>query len=67
MIALTLLRIGNEDLVYAIAEDVQRALVLDAREYASLKQVITPDFDEVIVSEHDILDGIALGLACEPQ
>lgn len=24
-------------------------------------------FDEVIVSEHDILDGIALGLACEPQ
>lgn len=40
----------NEELVYALADRVQRALVLDAKDHAALKQVVTPDFDEAIVS-----------------
>ena len=50
----------NEDLVYAIADDVQRALVVDARDYASLKQVVTADFDEVIVSLGESLEASIL-------
>jgi trk/ktr system potassium uptake protein len=50
----------NEDLVYAVADDVQRALVLDARDYASLKQVVTADFDEVIVSLGESLEASIL-------
>jgi trk system potassium uptake protein TrkA len=50
----------NEDLVYAIADDVQRALSVDARDYASLKQVVTPDFDEVIVSLGESLEASIL-------
>jgi len=40
----------NEELVNAISEEVQRALVLDVRDFASLSSVVTPDFDEAIVS-----------------
>ncbi len=40
----------NEELVNAISEEVQRALVLDVRDFASLSAVVTPDFDEAIVS-----------------
>lgn len=40
----------NEDQVHAIADQVQRALILDAKDYQSLKRVVTPDFDEAIVS-----------------
>lgn len=50
----------NEDLVYAVADDVQRALVVDARDYASLKQVVTADFDEVIVSLGESLESSIL-------
>jgi trk system potassium uptake protein TrkA len=50
----------NEDLVYAVADDVQRALSVDARDYASLKQVITHDFDEVIVSLGESLEASIL-------
>ena len=50
----------NEDLVYAIADDVQRALSVDARDYASLKQVVTADFDEVIVSLGESLEASIL-------
>ncbi len=50
----------NEDLVYAVADDVQRALSVDARDYASLKQVVTPDFDEVIVSLGESLEASIL-------
>lgn len=39
----------NEELVNAISEEVQRALVLDVRDFASLSAVVTPDFDEAIV------------------
>jgi len=40
----------NSDRVDAIADHVQRALCLDAGEYNDLKSVITPDFDEAIIS-----------------
>jgi len=40
----------NEEMVNAISEEVQRALVLDVRDFASLSSVVTPDFDEAIVS-----------------
>ncbi|AEB09143.1 potassium channel family protein [Desulfobacca acetoxidans] len=50
----------NEDLVYAIADDVQRAMAVDARDYASLKQVVTADFDEVIVSLGESLEASIL-------
>jgi trk system potassium uptake protein len=50
----------SEDLVYAIADDVQRSLIVDARDYASLKQVVTADFDEVIVSLGESLESSIL-------
>lgn len=50
----------NEELVYAIADDVQRALVVDARDYTSLRQVVTADFDEVIVSLGESLESSIL-------
>jgi trk system potassium uptake protein len=50
----------NEDLVYAVVDDVQRALSVDARDYASLKQVVTADFDEVIVSLGESLEASIL-------
>lgn len=50
----------NEELVYAIADEVQRALAVDARDYASLKQVVTTDFDEVIVSLGESLEASIL-------
>ncbi|MBM4273195.1 MAG: TrkA family potassium uptake protein [Deltaproteobacteria bacterium] len=40
----------DEELVNAISEDVQRALVLDVRDYVSLSAMVSPDFDEAIVS-----------------
>jgi trk system potassium uptake protein TrkA len=39
-----------EERVNAVADNVQRALILDARDYNSLRQVLSPDFDEAIVS-----------------
>jgi len=50
----------DENLVYSIADDVQRALVLDARDYGSLKQVVTTDFDEVVVSLGESLEASIL-------
>lgn len=40
----------DEDRVNAVVDEVQRALVLDARDFTSLSAVVTPDFDEAIVS-----------------
>jgi trk system potassium uptake protein len=40
----------SEERVNAIADMVQRALVFDARDYASLSSVVGEDFDEAIVS-----------------
>jgi len=39
-----------EDHVEDIADHVQRALIVDARDHASLRSVVTADFDEAIVS-----------------
>jgi trk system potassium uptake protein TrkA len=50
----------DENLVYSIADDVQRAVVIDARDYASLRQVVTTDFDEVVVSLGESLEASIL-------
>lgn len=39
-----------EDRVNAVADDVQRALIIDAREFAGLRLVVNSDFDEAVVS-----------------
>jgi trk/ktr system potassium uptake protein len=41
---------GSEDRVEGIVDHVQRALIIDARDYASLRSVVTADFNEAIVS-----------------
>jgi trk system potassium uptake protein len=46
--------------VNAIAEDVQRALSLDARDYATLAAVVSPDFDEAVVSIGESLEASIL-------
>jgi len=39
----------DERLVNAISEQVHRALCFDARDYANLASVVTPEFDEVAI------------------
>lgn len=41
---------SHEDRVNQIAEEVQRALIIDARDSQSLRLVVDPDFDEAVVS-----------------
>jgi len=41
---------SREEPVEEIVDHVQRALIIDARDYASLKSVVTADFSEAIVS-----------------
>jgi trk system potassium uptake protein TrkA len=41
---------SSEERVNAVADDVQRALIIDAREFASLRLVVNSDFDEAVVS-----------------
>jgi trk system potassium uptake protein TrkA len=41
---------SHADHVQEIADHVQRALIVDARDYASLRSVVTAEFDEAIVS-----------------
>ncbi len=41
---------SDEDRVQEIADHVQRALIIDARDYASLRAVVTGEFDEAVVS-----------------
>lgn len=40
----------DENKVNAVVDAVQRALILDARDFASLSSVVTADFDEAIVA-----------------
>lgn len=40
---------ARQNVVNAVADDVQRALVLDLRDYNSLASVVNADFDEAIV------------------
>jgi trk system potassium uptake protein len=41
---------SREDRVEGIVDHVQRAVIIDARDYTSLRSVVTGDFDEAIVS-----------------
>lgn len=41
---------SDEDRVNAIVDKVQRARILDARDFPGLSSLITPEFDEAIVS-----------------
>jgi trk system potassium uptake protein len=41
---------SGDDQVNAVADHVQRAMIVDARDYNTLKHLITPDFTEAIVS-----------------
>jgi trk system potassium uptake protein len=51
---------NNEERVNAIADRVQRALVFDARDYASLSSVVGAVFDEAIVSLGESLEASIL-------
>ncbi len=46
----------DERAVEAIINDVQRALILDVRDFHALSAVVTPDFDEAIVSMGESLE-----------
>lgn len=46
--------------VVAITDGVQRALILDVRDFPSLSTVVTPDFDEAIVSMGEDLESSIL-------
>lgn len=50
----------KEDQVNAIAEHVHRALIVDARDRESLSSVITPDFEEAVVSLGESLEASIL-------
>jgi trk system potassium uptake protein len=41
---------AGDDQVNAVSEHVQRAMIVDARDFPSLKQLVTPDFDDAVVS-----------------
>jgi trk system potassium uptake protein TrkA len=41
---------SSEDRVEGIVDHVQRAVIIDARDYSSLRSVVTADFNEAIVS-----------------
>ena len=46
----------DERAVEAVIEDVQRALILDVRDFHSLSSIVTSDFDEAIVSMAESLE-----------
>lgn len=50
----------NEERVNALADDVQRAMIIDARDFASLSSLVTADFDEAIVSLGESLEASIL-------
>jgi len=50
----------SEERVNAIADDVQRAIVGDAREFSVLKQVVNSEFDEAVVSLGESLEASIL-------
>jgi trk system potassium uptake protein len=51
---------NNEDKVNAIANQVQRAMILDVRDFTGLSSLITPEFDEAIVSLGESLEASVL-------
>ena len=50
----------DEHRVSAIVDQVQRALILDVRDFVGLSSVVTPDFDEAIVSIGEDLEASIL-------
>lgn len=46
----------SEPAIEAIIDEVQRALILDVRDFNSLSSVVTPDFDEAIVGMGESLE-----------
>jgi trk system potassium uptake protein len=50
----------DENRVTAIVDEVQRALILDVRDFVGLSSVVTPDFDEAIVSIGEDLEASIL-------
>lgn len=48
------------DLVNAVTDDVQRAVCIDARDFAALSAVVSPDFDEAVVGIGDSLEASIL-------
>jgi trk system potassium uptake protein len=50
----------SEDRVNVIADHVQRALIVDSRDFTSLSALVTPDFDKVIVSLGESLEASIL-------
>lgn len=50
----------REDLVNGIADHVQRAMILDVRDLASLESLVSSDFDEAVVSTGESLEASIL-------
>jgi trk system potassium uptake protein len=50
----------DENRINEISESVQRALSLDARDYASLASVVTSDFDEAIIGMSESMEASIL-------
>ena len=51
---------NNEDRVNAIVNYVQRAMILDVRDFTGLSSLVTPEFDEAIVSLGESLEASVL-------
>lgn len=51
---------NNEDRVNAIADSVQRAMIVDARDFAGLSSLVRDDFDEAIVSLGESMEASVL-------
>jgi trk system potassium uptake protein TrkA len=50
----------DANLVNAISDEVQRAMTMDVRDFASLSSVVTQDFDEAVVSIGESLESSIL-------
>ncbi len=51
---------NNEDRVNAIADSVQRAMIVDARDFTGLSSLVRDDFDEAIVSLGESMEASVL-------
>lgn len=51
---------NSEDRVNAIADSVQRAMIVDARDFSGLSSVVSEDFDEAVVSLGESMEASVL-------
>ena len=51
---------NSEDRVNAIAESVQRAMIVDARDFTGLSSLVSADFDEAVVSLGESMEASVL-------